>query len=469
MATEHVNVEALIQGIQLKDPRLYQILQELNRGLLYLQEEVFPLVLEAQKPPPTIPALDPPAEFTHEFTPITVRLKWSEVPEAFGYEVREGTVWDTSNFVFRINSVQADISPLTLGTHIFQIKTINSVGVYSDNPTIQNITIPPLGTITIDKQVIDNNVLLRWVPPTSTFRILHYEVKKEGTVLGLVDSTFFTIFENVAGTFTYQVTAIDVAGNRSPTASVTVEVLSPPDYALQDSRVSGLNGTLVNCLRLPKLPSILACVDPHTWAQHFERRSWTTIQNQIDAGYPIYIQPSALTGSYTEIFDYGVIIHNTIVTATWNQIIWSPGNEVAVNVKMRVSDDGLSYSAPSYGASQYFGQLRYLELTLEFVAPNDKALVELYNLTVSLNVKRENDGGEVNALSTDAGGTIVYFNKEFRDIESITATTKSVTEPFVVIFDFVDIPNPTFFKVFVFDTMGARVTRIVDWKARGIV
>lgn len=469
MATEHVNVEALIQGIQLKDPRLYQILQELNRGMLYLQQEVFPLVLEAQKPPPTIPVLDPPLTFTHEFTPITVRLFWSEVPDAFGYEVREGTDWDTSNFVFRNNSVQADIPPLPVGTHVFLIKTINSAGVYSDTARAQNITIPPLGSITIDKQVIDNNVLLRWTAPTSIFRILHYEVKKEDSILGLVDATFFSIFENVAGFFTYSVTPIDVAGNRGPTAEVTVEVLSPPDYALQDTRVSDLNGTRINVLKDLGKPSLFACIDVHTWAEHFERRFWNTIQDQINAGYPIYIQPTALTGSYTEIIDYGVVIHNTIVTTTWNQTNWTPGNEVQVNVKMAVSNDGISYTTPTYGASQYFGELRYLQLTLEFTAPNDAALIELYNLTLSLNVKRENDGGEINALASDVGGTTVYFTKEFRDVESITCTTKSVTEPYVVIFDFVDIPNPTFFKVFVFDTTGNRVTKVVDWKARGIV
>ncbi len=469
MATEHINVEALIQGIQLKDPRLYQILQELNRGMLYLQQEVFPLVLEAQKPPPTTPVLDAPLTFTYEFTPITVRLFWSDVPTAFGYEVREGLIWDTANFVFRNNSLQADIDPLVIGTHVFQIKTINSAAVYSDVARIQNITVPPLGTITIDKQVIDNNVLLRWNSPDSVFRILHYEVVKQGGSPNLIDSTFFSTFENVAGLYTYEITAVDVAGNRSDTASVTVEVQAPPDYALQDSRTSELLGTRIDVDRDPELPSLFACVDLHQWGQHFERRSWTNIQNQIDAGYPIYYQPTALSGSYTEIIDYGTIIHNTIVTVTWNSIVWTPGHEVQVQVKMSVSNDGLSYSPVSAGASQYFGELRYLTLTLDFSSPDDKALLELHNLTISLNVKRENDGGEVSALATDVGGTVVYFTKSFRDIESITCTTKSVTEPFVTIFDFVDIPDPQFFKVYVFDTMGARVSKLVDWKARGIV
>jgi hypothetical protein len=252
-------------------------------------------------------------------------------------------------------------------------------------------------------------------------------------------------------------------------ASTTVHVSTPPDFALQDTQVSGLNGTRVNVIRLPERPSLLACWTIQDWQGHFTTRSWLDPEDQVTAGYPIYIQPSAINGSYEETIDYGVVIHNTIVTITWNTIIFVPEYNVAVTVKMEVSDDGIAWSGMNVGASQYFSQLRYLRYRLEFVAENDKVFIELYNLTISLNVKRENDGGEVNALATDVGGTTVLFTKPFRDIESITCTTKSVIEPYVVIFDFVDAPNPTFFKVFVFDTMGARVTKTVDWKARGIV
>jgi hypothetical protein len=96
-------------------------------------------------------------------------------------------------------------------------------------------------------------------------------------------------------------------------------------------------------------------------------------------------------------------------------------------------------------------------------------LIRLTNFTISLNVKREVDSGDVNALSSDSGGTQVNFNKDFKDIDSITCTVDSVTEPFIVIYDFTDIPNPTGFKVYVFDTTGNRVSKLVSWKARGIV
>lgn len=96
-------------------------------------------------------------------------------------------------------------------------------------------------------------------------------------------------------------------------------------------------------------------------------------------------------------------------------------------------------------------------------------LIRISNFQISLNVKREVDSGDVAALSTDVSGTAVLFNKAFKDIDSITCTVDSVTEPFTVIYNFVDIPNPTGFSVFVFDTTGNRVSKTVSWKARGIV
>ena len=95
-------------------------------------------------------------------------------------------------------------------------------------------------------------------------------------------------------------------------------------------------------------------------------------------------------------------------------------------------------------------------------------LAELSNLTIRLDVKRENDGGSVSALASDVSGTLVFFNKPFKDIETITVSVKE-TQRFFVIYDFVDIPNPTHFSVYVFDASGARASKVVTWAARGII
>lgn len=463
-----VSLEALIQGIQLNDPRLYQILMGLNGGIIAIAEELHPLTLAARIPPSEVPLTVVPSSFTFIFTPITVRFSWTGVENGFAYEIRKGTTWDTAAFQLRTTSLQADIDALLTGTHNYLLKSINQNGAYSTDSIGLVVTVPQVGAVTIESRVIDNNVLLTWTEPASVFRILHYEISVDGVVVGTVDSTFFTRFANIAGTYTYGIVSIDVAGNRGINSEVDVLVFSPPDYALQDIYTSTLNGTRVNVgLDTTVPPKLIANVITESWEDHFINNGWTNIQDQIDDGFPIYIQPTNLTGSYEEVIDYGVVLSNSIATISFNFNMISP--DVSTIVKMATSLDGVGYSAFVAGSSQFVPTMRYLKFRLEFTGTDTSALMEVYNIVIQLNVKRENDGGEITADASDVGGTEVIFNKAFKDIESITCTTKSITEPYYVIFDFTDIPNPVHFFVYVFDSTGNRVTKIVDWKARGII
>lgn len=206
-----------------------------------------------------------------------------------------------------------------------------------------------------------------------------------------------------------------------------------------------------------------------SWADHFLSNSWLSPKNQVDASYPIYIQPAAITGAYEEVIDYGVVISNIIAIITYTERLITPLSDVSVIVKMATSLDGAAYSAFTAGSAQFFPTFRYLKFRLEFTGVDDKALKEIYNVQIDISVKRENDGGEVLSLLSDVGGTEVFFNKDFKDIESLTATIKSTTEPYIAIILFVDIPDPDSFHVMAFDTTGNRVTKVVEWKARGIV
>ncbi|NDC36312.1 MAG: hypothetical protein EBZ51_13295 [Synechococcaceae bacterium WB9_2_112] len=82
-------------------------------------------------------------------------------------------------------------------------------------------------------------------------------------------------------------------------------------------------------------------------------------------------------------------------------------------------------------------------------------------------MKIKNDMGNGTANAADTGGTTVNFNVPFVDIESI-GVTPSGTTPRIAIYDFVDAPNPTSFKVLLFDTSGNRVSGPFSWQARGI-
>jgi hypothetical protein len=233
----------LIQGLQTTDPRLYQALGVMVEQVQDLYFQLNPLVAQSQAPTTIVPELDPPTSFTFSFTPTTVRFNWSEVIGASQYEIRLGTVWATAVFVLRSVSLQADIDALSIGTHNYLIKSLNSSGTYSTDSTALVVTVPAIPAVSISSQIIDNNVLLSWNEPLSSFTIDFYEVFKDGVSLGILDGTFFTRFETVSGTYAYSVIATDIAGNESATASVTLIVASPPDFQLQDSRVSDFDGT----------------------------------------------------------------------------------------------------------------------------------------------------------------------------------------------------------------------------------
>jgi len=466
-----------IAPIRREDPRLYNALELLNKQVLSLTIDVEGLDASTsldptggEEPP------DTPTGFTAFSTGRAVRFNWVATVGATFYEVRQGSSWDSASFKFKTVNTQADIDPLLYGTYIFLLKSIDLDNNYSESAIAVGFTVPLISGVPISPQVIDNNVLLYWTEPPSTFIIDHYDIYKNGTKIGNSRGTFASVFESTAGVYTYKIIAVDIAGNESANSEVSVTVNQPPDFILEATHLSIFDGTLDNVILetgtgIPD--KLVGPVDTSkTWSDHFTDNSWTTIQDQIDAGYPYYGQPSKTTGTppgyYEEKIDFGTIFSATIATATFNFNQVHVGHDVTIVVKMAWSDDDITYTSFTSGAVQFVTNMRYLKVRLEFNPADDHALIEVFNFVVTIQTKRENDGGEVDALSTDVGGTSVAFTKDFKDIETVTATVKDVVQ-YIVVVDFVDVPDPTGFSVYVFNTAGTRVSKTVEWHARGVV
>lgn len=440
MGTVLTEVEALISDRKI-DPKLYQAITLLNKQLHDISLQVEPLVRQSQLVTggavtgPTAPAI------TFVFTGTTVRFAWLPVTGAAAYEVRKGTDWDTATLQFRTVNTSADIDPLVEGTHTFLLKAIDSSGNYSTTASQVVVLVPAIDVVALTGQVIDNNVLISWTAPTSVFNIKHYEIYRDGVLIGTQTGTFFTRFEVVSGTYAYKVRAVDLAGNRSADAgTISLSVVQPPDYILYAVHVSNLSGTKVNCIISDG--SLLFCVNTtETFEEHFTTRTWSSYQDAHNAGYPLMIQPAVTTGSYEEVKDFGTIFAQTIATTTWNFRNLTSPDIPGIVVKYATSTDGISYSAFTSGASQFLSNFRYLKFRLEFTNANDKGLTEIWNLTINLSVKREMDGGFATANASDAGGTTVVFNKAFKDIDAVDVTPMTTTSVFPVV-DFVDVPNP---------------------------
>jgi hypothetical protein len=80
--------------------------------------------------------------------------------------------------------------------------------------------------------------------------------------------------------------------------------------------------------------------------------------------------------------------------------------------------DRVTWTPIVHAKSVFLTSFRYVRVTIDFTENNDKALALFYNLTFSIDVKREMDSGNLNALAADVAGTVVFFNKPFKDVGS---------------------------------------------------
>lgn len=467
-------IEALIQGYQRRDPRLYDILRLLAGSVTSLRtlinEVITPEVFVSEDP--TLPL---PAGMSYSLPGDSVKIEWSDI-DIYGnllnavttFEVRKGSVWASAVLVTRTTSYRINVVPdLPAGDHQYLLKTINSSGQYSTSAISVTVSISPVSPVTLTAQVIDNNVLLYWDEPTThSFNIAKYELFREGVSLGIHSGTFASFFENVGGTFEYGIIAYDLADNTSPPTTIEALVSAPPDFELIGSYTSTFTGTKTKCIA--EAGMLLAPVfTSETFDDHFINNSFDQISDFIAAGYGPWITPSESTAEYKEVFDFGLIISGALVNVAWAAQQFD-GSIVAVSCAIEASDDGITYSAPISGVSAYFTSCRYARVTLTFTPASDKSLVAITNLTCSIDIKYTVDSGEVTADKDDVSGTPVLFNKSFKDINSITLTVFSI-EPVTAVYDFTDVPNPTGFYVYALDSAGVRITYPVSWKARGII
>jgi len=386
--------------------------------------------------------------------------------------------------------------------------------------------VPVSGT----SEVIDNNVLLRWGEPTvnatNQLKIDHYEIRKhtgsgassqvwstsspigKGSGETITDSRFSVLFETAAGTFTYLIKAYDTAGNESkdtPIFFVTLAVAQPPDFVLNadyDS-VFSTSGTgltspseidsvaFTNCLKvfdialnknvlyLPVLTNSSG-VGTQTWQEHFvgtgssSSPQFANITAAINAGFTDYLEPAPIgtsgQGEYQEVFDYGTNLASSKVStlATFaNQGSGTVNQSQRLDLASGGSGGTFSDGTESNSnAAQRFGtafqRVRYKTRAISVAG----SLTKITNLNLKIDVKIKNDTGTGTANASDSGGTTVNFNVTFVDVQGI-AVTPNTTSAVIAVVDFQDVPNPTSFKVLLYNTSGVRVSGNFTWQCRG--
>ncbi len=198
-----------------------------------------------------------------------------------------------------------------------------------------------------------------------------------------------------------------------------------------------------------------------SWQEHFADRSWTSMQDQIDAGYPLYCQPVPLVGEYEEVVDFEVTASARITAEVgFAEVVEGAGCTVGVDY----SDDGTTWTETDDVRAVFAASARYGRVRLEATS-DGTGLWKIYSLSMRMDAKEKTDAGNGTAVATDSGGTRVNLNKSFSKITSITATPSGSVMSSATVE--VDDSDPTGFQVFLFDTTGTRTSGQIQWTARG--
>ena len=403
-------------------------------------------------------------------------LSWAAIGGSFlidYYEIRYGTTWDAGTLVTRAFSTTFIDKVSWAGVRRFWVAARDIAGNYGAPSSVDITIIAPAAVGNVRAEVIDNNVLLYWTAPSATLPIRTYEIRKgadfsTATVVGEKDGQFTTVFEYASGDYTYWIRAKDTAGTYGPASAVTAKVNQPPDFVLYSDRAINLSAaTLSSAIYDGAVTFPFNTTE--TWDQHYTTRSWTNDADAITAGFPVYAQPAPTSGYIEDTYDYGVNVPATTVTVAPTLLIvaGSPTHSIQISHKLLSGD---AWTDMSPGSTAFIAtSFRYLKVRI--TATTSGGGVGLYRcsgINVRLNVKVRTDSGQGTANSGDAGGTTVNLNIAFVDLLGPPVIQPVGTTPIIAVVDFTDAPNPTSFKVLLFNTAGTRVTAAFSWTARGV-
>lgn len=393
---------------------------------------------------------------------------------------------------------QASDKPMTYTVKVIAVSTFGKPGSFDLAPeatiTTQGRTFEP-GSVqapqivtNLSAEVIDNNVLLRWIGNPGVLPIKTYEIRKgedydAAEILGFVDVSFDVIFEVVGGSFRYWVTPFDTADNRGPEESITVDVNEPPDFVAFENVESTWSGTKVNFLVLPDGTAICPAKPAETFEQHFTTNSFDQIEDFI-APHKYWLKPVPNTGSYEEIFDFGqgegmsfgdefggefgggAMIEITSISVELDKDFYD--DPVDITPTISVSTDLETWTDFTGQFAIRATDVLFVKVHLDFDNNANGSFVWLNRMRVRLSVKLRDDGGT--ATITDANaGVFVPFNKDYFDVVSITMTAQGDgSQAITPICDFEDVPNPIGFTGFLLNNTNTKITGTFGWRSKGV-
>lgn len=371
-------------------------------------------------------------------------------------EIRSGDDWANATPVVKALSNKYSAGWLPAGIKKYHARNVDTTGNSSVEVASTSISISKPSSVNINRaEVQENSVALGWGDSKTSQPISGYAIYigNEGqsfedcTLYGKAgaDSRSDIVIFRSAGKKVIWMTATDVAGNTSDPLGINVSVTLPTNFILANEYdFNWALGDVVNgdidggSLYLP--------IKSETWQSHFSSRGYTDIQDQVDAGYPSYFQPSETTGSYTELHDIGKVVSIATISVTPIAVILS--GSITPDILIEWSLDGSTWGNSGGNVTQAQAtNLRYVRVTYSVTALGGDDLVRLDRIHVTVSTSTVNEFGSLTLSASDVAGTPYICNVEFLDIISAVATPNNSANIKTINVIISDSTNPS--RVFV--------------------
>ncbi|CAG23145.1 host specificity protein J [Photobacterium profundum] len=377
-----------------------------------------------------------------------ILISWDDCqdPDYVRTELRCGSTFATAQVLTEVKGNTFLSKWLPTGNHRFWARHWNP-SLPSTTASSVNLNISPPADVKISRASMQVNALsLSWEDAKTSQPIKSYMLSIGSVNSDITTATFYgkagadsrsdVVLFTSGGDFRVFMSAEDVAGNVSQIRNVDVTASLPANYAIAMNYNAVEGATLSNAayvdgeLFLPILTS-------ETWGQHFSSRQWRTIQDQIDARFPVYFEPGAERAQLVGVKDVGKLLSSATISVRLAQS-HSVGT-VSATIKIEWSQDKVVWRTAPVGAIEVqASNIRYVRITVVAEGVGRDDLIIVTSVNVDIRVEDKTESGRVELGASDVNGTLFNPTKNWLDIVSAIVTPRNspaITKTNVIIDD----------------------------------
>tara|TARA_R100000781_G_scaffold464_2_gene765 strand:- start:5022 stop:10850 length:5829 start_codon:yes stop_codon:yes gene_type:complete len=399
------------------------------------------------------------------------------------------TDFDTAELIGRIDGIFNVVFEQRADTYTYHIAAVDTAGNIGPSlQSAQTVSQPPDFILNANYDSVYRTAFGTYSQSGTTVTVTltdhRFSVGDEVTLFptsgnAVDDLLVLRIITSVTNANTFVTTS---PVSKTASGNVTVKTITGLTEPQEIDAVSFSNAFRVFDEDLDKHVLYLPANTTETWSEHFIGTGSSSSpqfnnMNALITANPTnthYLEPAPSTGHFIEDFDYGATLASTKITASQFGIGLGSGSlqhqgtiNIGGNDSGSFTTDGIVQDGTSFSRfATAFRRVRYKTI----VNSTNGKYRKITRQNLKIDTKILNDTGIGTANASDSGGTQVNFNVTFVDVQGIAVTPNingTTVEGIIPVVDFVDSPNPTGFKVYLFNTSGVRVSGNFTWQCRG--